>query len=100
MDVRMVAPNGFIVTRPTGFSWTTIFFGCLPALFRTDWKYALILFIIQICTYGLGNMIFAFFYNKLHLKDLMEKGYKPADDYSHNRLVEIGLLPLNEFIEH
>lgn len=86
-----------------GFSWTTLFFGFFPALFRGDWKWALIMFfssmIIGAITIGIGGfggglipIIFAFLYNKLYIKDLLESGYKPNDQNSYDILRSKGII--------
>lgn len=69
-------PNsGIIKKAPVGFSWTTLFFGPLPALFRGDFKWFFIqfllggFFVIPLC-------IFPFIYNKIYIKKRLEDGYK------------------------
>ncbi|QLB23316.1 hypothetical protein [Phocoenobacter skyensis] len=61
---------------PVGFSWTTLFFWFFPALFRGDFKYTIIMFVLAIFTAGISILIFPFIYNKLYIKDLMAAGYK------------------------
>jgi hypothetical protein len=69
--------TGELAEAPVGFSWTTFFFGPLPALFRADWLHALIFFVISFFTFGLLNIVFAFIYNKLYIKKLIYKnGFK------------------------
>jgi len=73
-----------------GFSWTTFFFGFLPPLFRGDLKWAVIMLIIEgvlgSFTLGIGafvtGIVFSFVYNKIYIKELIEKGYQPANDES------------------
>lgn len=66
--------SGIIKTAPVGFSFTTLFFGPLPALFRGDLKW----FIIQFLVFWMfiPGLIFACIYNKLYLRQMLERGYK------------------------
>ena len=68
--------TGAMKEAPVGFSWTTLLFGFFPALFRVCWKYAAIQFILAMLTMGLSDIIFAFIYNKLYIKDLIGAGFK------------------------
>lgn len=63
-----------------GFSWTTFFFGVFVPLLRGDWKWALIMLIVSFITFGASWLVFPFFYNKLYIKDLLEKGYTPVNE--------------------
>lgn len=88
--------TGVIKKAPTGYSWTTFFFGFFPALFRGDLKWALITiiasFTLSFFTLGIGgliyNIIFAGFYNKLYIKELMSKRFTYADEASHEYLLK------------
>src|SRR5574344_1059432 len=62
-----------------GFSWTTFFFGGFPALFRGDIVIGVCLFILNLITFGLAGLIWAFVYNKHYTLRLIEKGYQFAD---------------------
>ena len=75
-----------------GFSWTTLFFGGLPALFRGDLKWFLIMWIISVATLGLAWLVFPFVYNKVYIKGLLEKGYVPADDFSKIQLQSAAII--------
>jgi hypothetical protein len=71
-----------------GFSWTTLFFGPFPALFRSDFVTFLIICAVEIilafASFGIGNWIFgfawAFFYNGYHARSLVSKGYMVESD--------------------
>jgi len=73
-----VVKNGYF-----GFSWTSLFFGGLPALIRGDIASGLAIIIcdavISIPTRGFGvlvvGVIWAFVYNKRYTIGLIEKGY-------------------------
>jgi hypothetical protein len=80
MKLAMENPNTGIIKRaPVGFSWTTLFFGGFPALFRGDLKWFFIQLLIACFTGGLSNLVFAFIYNKTFVQKLLEKGFKVKD---------------------
>ena len=89
-----------IKEAPLGFSWTTLFFGIFVPLFRGDWKWAIISFLLAIITGGISWFIFPFFYNKLYVKELIKKGFKAVDISGTNvKMAEANLgivLPKNE----
>jgi len=82
-----------------GYSWTFFFFGWFTPLIRGDWKWFLITFIVTLIlaytTMGVGagiaQIIFAAIYNKLYIKDLLENGYTPADEFTAKALKGAGL---------
>lgn len=69
--------NGIEVKKaPIGFSWTTLFFGGIPGLFRQDWIWGIVMILLCAITYGFAAIIAAFFYNKVYIKELIKQGYK------------------------
>jgi len=87
MKVFLKHQSGLVKESKVGFSWTVLFFGFLPPLFRGDWKWGLIILLLAPITFGLSNIIFAFIYNRLYIKDLLQAGYFPADEHSRSILV-------------
>ena len=76
----MENPNtGIIKKAPVGFSWTTLFFGGFPALFRGDIKWFCIQVLVACFTLGVSTVVFAFIYNKAYIHRLLEKGFKVKD---------------------
>jgi len=82
------------------FSWTTLFFGPFPALFRSDFgTFAAafgILFLINLIMFSvigvfwylfswIPNLAWAFMYNKYFTRKLIEKGYVFNDTESVNK---------------
>ncbi|QJD86031.1 DUF2628 domain-containing protein [Cohnella herbarum] len=100
MRVRLKNAAGGLKEVKVGFSWTTFFFGFFPALFRGDLKWAVIMFITSVAfaifTAGFGawipGIIFSFIYNKMYIKELLEKGYHPADDHAQAALQTQGII--------
>lgn len=84
--------TGVIKTSPTGYSWTTLFFGFFPAIFRGDFKGAMIGFIGGLIGAWLFFAIFAAFYNKLYIKDLLGKRYTYADEETRQYLIKNGII--------
>ncbi|MCI5635577.1 MAG: DUF2628 domain-containing protein [Sarcina ventriculi] len=93
MKVTLLNKNTKQIKRiKVGFSWTTFFFGCFPALFRGDWKWGLIQIVCAICTFGLSSLLFAFIYNKLYINDLLKSGYIAGDESSELILCNKGII--------
>lgn len=82
-----------------GYSWTFFFLGWFTPLLRGDWKWFLITFIVTlILAYTtmefvavIAQIVFAYFYNKLYVKDLLENGYTPADEFTDKALKGAGI---------
>jgi len=82
-----------------GFSWTTLFFGFFPALFRGDFVTFIggfvISVIIGLITLGIGaffiGLIWAFMYNKYYTRKLLERGYVLAGSEGDNALAASAL---------
>lgn len=83
--------TGLTKTGYVGFSWTTLFFGMFPALFRSDFITFIgafaILVILGIFSFGFGSLlamfIWAFVYNRFYTSRLIERGYRiVGDDYA------------------
>jgi len=85
--------NGVEIKKaPVGFSWTVFFFGGWPPLFRQDWMWGFILLLASLLTYGIAGVVCSFFYNKVYIKSLCDKGYtinpsvEVTDEYLKNYL--------------
>ncbi len=68
--------TGAVKEVPVGFSWTVFFFSFFPPLFRGDYKWAIIIFLLALITFGASTLVFMFIYNKTYIKDLISAGYK------------------------
>lgn len=66
--------SGIIKRASIGYSWTTLFFPTLPALFRGDLKGFLIQAILDCLLIPI--LIFPSIYNKQYLQKLLSGGYK------------------------
>ncbi|MDX5808642.1 HrgC protein [Bacillus cereus group sp. BfR-BA-02730] len=92
MIIEMLnAKNNLREEVKVGFSWTTFFFGALVPLLRGDWKWFLILIVAGLCTYGFAGIIFAFFYNKIYIRELIRKGYTPTSELGKETLKSQGI---------
>ena len=56
-----------------------MFFGGFPALIRGHIGLGVVQLILQIFTWGISAVIFAFFYNKMYIKYLVGEGFKMKD---------------------
>ncbi len=81
-------PAGMIKTVKAGYSWTTMIFGLFVPLLRGDYKWTVILVILDLLMgsvsfgigIGIGNFLFAFMYNRIYITDLLQQGYEPRSE--------------------
>lgn len=82
--IRMKHPaTGLVRDGFVGFSWTSLFFGGIPLLFRGEMAIGLAIVALQILfaafTLGIGwllfDIIFAFIVNGFYTRRLIEQGY-------------------------
>lgn len=69
-------PTGRMRAAPVGFSWTTMFFGPFPALFRGHWVGFFVILILGLFTFHLSSLVFMFVYNSWYARHLIGDGYK------------------------
>ena len=92
MIVKLVNADGQLRTAKVGFSWTTFFFSFLVPIFRGDVKWAIIMFLASIFTLFLAQIVLSFTYNGTYIRGLLDKGYRPDDEYSRAVLVAKGYI--------
>ncbi len=92
--------TGHIKHAPVGLSWTLLFFGICPTVFRRDWKGFVIIMIATVLSFGTSNIIFLFIYNKLHIKDLLLNGYRVTKltNVSEDELEKYLDVPASKFL--
>jgi hypothetical protein len=76
-----IIKKGFI-----GYSWTTAWFGGLPALVRGDFVNGIVFTALHVVTGGLGGLVIAFGYNKQYTLRLIDQGYELAGSQTTNAL--------------
>ena len=90
--IKLKHPKSGIVREvPIGFSWTSLFFGPFVPIFRGDALWAIAAILLTGLTGSIFHFIFPFIYNKIHLRELLYKGYEPAEAESKNHLKSIKL---------
>ena len=92
MMIRLVTDDGEVRNAKVGFSWTVFFFGFLVPICRGDAKWAIIMFAASVLTLCLVQFVFCFTYNGTYIRELLAKGYYPADTYSRSVLIARGYL--------
>ncbi len=97
VNLKNPATNQFKQVK-AGFSWTMFFFGFWVPLVRGDWKWLIIMLLLDILglfTFGfvtaVANIVMSFLYNKLYITDLVANGFKPTDKASANILQQKGI---------
>jgi hypothetical protein len=80
--------TGQLREAPVGFSWTVLFFGPFPALFRQDWFGFLIILLCALVTFGLSGLVFMFIYNGMYLRSLIRNGYAATGSSSDLDLIQ------------
>lgn len=92
MRVNIRNQSGMVKQVKLGFSWTMLFFGIFVPLFRGDLKWTILSLILVIITSGFAWLILPFFYNRMYVKSLLEKGWYPADEISREALLAKGFM--------
>ena len=69
--------NGIEVKKaPVGFSWTMGFWGFFVPLLRGDWIWFFAMLVLGLLFWWVPAIVMSFFYNKMYLKSLFNKGYR------------------------
>jgi hypothetical protein len=76
---------------PVGFSWTSLFFGPITCMFRSDWTPAVVITVLTIILIPFGIswgvwIVQAFFYNTHYVQKLVNQGYQ-VDHWEGDRIL-------------
>lgn len=97
---KIVNENGQVRIAKVGISWTTLWFGPLPALFRGDYYNFILMLVLDMdyvlvgLFFGLNwmfqfpwtSIVFALLYNMMFFRHSFNIGYRPADQRSRELL--------------
>jgi len=92
MLVRLKNSSDELRVAKIGFSWTVFFFGFLVPICRGDAKWAIIMFVLALCTCWIAMIVLGFMYNGIYIRGLLSQGFYPADDLSRQDLVRAGFI--------
>jgi len=67
--------TGITRTVPLGYNWRLLQFGALLPLYQREWKLCLLVIAGGALTFGVSNVLIAFYYNKLHVRSLVSAGF-------------------------
>lgn len=90
--IKLKNEAGIVKECPTGFSWTTLFFGFLVPMIRGSWKYAILSMLAAGFTAGLAWLVIPFIINKHHIESLLEQGYTPETPADADQLKALGII--------
>ncbi|UEL49871.1 HIRAN domain-containing protein [Terrisporobacter hibernicus] len=95
--ITLINSDGKIKNCKVGYSWTNLFFMFFTPLSRGDFKNGFIQFIIIFILGKLSSLLTTFawlvipaFYNKIYIKDLIQKGFTPKNNHSVELLNKLG----------
>lgn len=105
---KIVNDQGQMRIAKVGFSWTTLWFGPLPALFRGDYYNFLLMIVLDldyalvVLFFGLNwlmqfpwpSIIFGAIYNMMFFRHSFNIGYRPADQRSRDLLIRAHYLKM------
>ena len=75
-EIMMRHPRGRLKRGFYGYSWTSCFFGGLPAILRGDVAVGIVVLVAWACTLGLAGVLWGFVYNKRYTLGLLRQGYQ------------------------
>ena len=105
--VRLINPRGELKTAPVGYSWTTLIFGPFVCLCRRDWVRAVVWFVLWFvcleftdpndvtawdCAVFVSHVVMSFIYNKMYIRSLCAKGYRPLGEDDAYTLRQKGII--------
>lgn len=67
--------TGITRTAPLGYNWRLLQFGALLPLYQREWKLSLLIIAGGALTFGVSNILIAFYYNKLYVRSLVAAGF-------------------------
>lgn len=95
--IDLINSDGKIKSCKIGYSWTNLFFMFFTPLARGDFKNFFIQFFLIFVLSNLSSLLTTFawliipaFYNKIYIKGLLNKGYKPKNNHSVELLNKLG----------